>query len=365
MYRRRLCLCLGALLLWAAPANGDGFRVLVRTEDEDGLKLAQRIEGQASDLEVEITVIAADELEPTVEAQLRAADRLAAEYDAQAVVWWERARSDAAPINTGWRLYILHPGRGRVLVRSLGGGTEQARANSAVLEEAALIVRATLQALAVGAEIGVERSLVERLATPPRRREPSRAEHQSLAAPRRASADSVFAVNAGWQIAFDGTSSWGQPGPTLRAGYLGAPWQVGLTLAYSLGAELESGPVTIRLARHGATSWMGLRTSGSPWELAAGAQFGLALFTRSTTGTASGLTPSAKRIYWSLLVGPELSLSFRPLWPRHAWRIGLVAGADYVPRAPELGIGTQEEFRSLDALWLVEPRSSLYLGLEF
>jgi hypothetical protein len=361
--------CLGALLLWVLPASGATFRVLLRIEDEDGLKLAQRIEGQASDLAVEITAIAATKFEPTIDAQLRAADLLAAEHNAQAVVWWDRARPDSTPTGAGWRLYILHLGRGRVLVRSLGQGADQTHADSAILEEAALVVRATLQALLAGAEVGVQRSVVERPAAPPRKPEPSRdagRDHAaSRAAPELASAAGVFAVDAGWQIALDGISAWGQRGPTLSGGRSGAEWLVGLTLAASLGADLESGPVTLRLARHSATGRIALRTPGSQWELAAGAQFGVALFARSTTGTAPGLEPSADRIYWSLLVGPELSASLRPLWPQQSWRIGLVVGADYVPGAAEFGIGTPLQFQRLDSLWLVQPRSSLYVGLEF
>jgi hypothetical protein len=138
-----------------------------------------------------------------------------------------------------------------------------------------------------------------------------------------------------------------------------------MTLAASLGANVESGPLTLSLARHSATARIALQTPRSQWELAVGAQLGVALFARSTTSTAPELEPSADRIYWALLVGPELSASVRPLWPRQSWRVGFTVGADYVPRAPELGIGTPRQFQRLDSLWWVQPRSSLYAGLEF
>jgi hypothetical protein len=372
VYGCRLCMYFGALFLWAMPADGAGFRVLVRSENSDGLKLAERILGQASDLDVEITVVATREFEPTTIAQLQAADRLAAEHVGQAVVWWYRTKFEEPPGGAGWWLYIAHPGRGRVVVRSLGKGTDRNHADSAVLEEAALIVRSTLEALAVGAEVGVERSFVEGSATRPppppsqTERKPSRSESEAAwLRPAQDRADKVFTLNAGWQIALDGRSAVGQQGPVLRAGYLGGAWQVGWTLAASVGAQAVTTPAEVHVARHSATGWLGLRTSSSRWELAGGARFGFALFTRSTSGTASGLTPGAPRRYWSPLVGPELSLSYRPSWPRRAWRIGIIAGADYVPRAPELGIGTSGAFQHVSSLWLVQPWSSLCVGREF
>ena len=123
MRHRKVCSYLVTLLLvWAVPANGTALRVLVRNGDDDGAQLAQRIEGQASDLAVDITVVATAQLEPGVDEQLRAADRLATEPDAEAIVWLERTTG------SGWRLYILHPGRGRVLVREIGEGTDQTHA---------------------------------------------------------------------------------------------------------------------------------------------------------------------------------------------------------------------------------------------
>jgi hypothetical protein len=364
VHGRCLCAYLGALLLLlAAPANGATFRVLVRTGDQDGRNLAQRIQGQASDLEVDIAVVGASGLEPAVDAQLRAADRLAAAHHAQAVIWLDRGTQTTG----GWHLYVLYPGRDRVLVRRLGQGTHASRADSAVLEEAALVVRATLQALVAGDEIGVERSVVEEEAAPRQHIRPSLAAYGQAAlrpAPARARTDSAFSINAGWQIALDGISRWGQQGPTLGVNRGGGPWEVGLALAMSLGSELESGPATLRLARHVAAGRIGYRTVASQWAFAVGAQFGVALFTRSTTSTAPGFVPSADRIYGSLLGGPEVSLSFHPQWPDARWSVGFIAGADYVARAPEFGVGAPRQFQRLDALWVVQPRSSLYAGFE-
>lgn len=100
----------------------------------------------------------------------------------------------------------MYLGRARVLVRDLGQGTDPSHADSAVLEEAALVVRATLQALMAGAQVGVERSLVEQQSAPRQRTGPSDSVDQRLAAPAPAlpGADGVFSIDAGWQIALDG-----------------------------------------------------------------------------------------------------------------------------------------------------------------
>ena len=126
----------------------------------------------------------------------------------------------------------------------------------------------TSQALEAGDEIGVERSLVERPAAPTRQVSPSpgadRAQVASRPAPPPTRADRVFAVNAGWQIALDGMSPLGQQGPILGTSFSRGPWQVRLTLAASLGAELESGPATLRLARHAALGEVAVRTAPDP-----------------------------------------------------------------------------------------------------
>jgi len=107
--------------------------------------LTERIRGQTSDLDAEITVVDALRVAPTFEARMREADTVARRASSNAVFWF-RVTGGVVVV------YVSVPAQDRVLVRSLGGGA--GKVSSSTLEAAALVVRDGLRALGEGATVG-------------------------------------------------------------------------------------------------------------------------------------------------------------------------------------------------------------------
>src|SRR5262249_18407479 len=136
-------------LISERSAHASSFRIVVRVSSDTARGLRDRIAGQTSDLDVELTSVETPPLEPTLGEQLDAAAEWARRTGAQAVVWCDPER---APERGGFMLYVAEPNTSRVLVRRTGG---ERAAPSADLEAAALIVRLAVRALMRGGVIGV------------------------------------------------------------------------------------------------------------------------------------------------------------------------------------------------------------------
>ena len=137
------CDVLGRIWLASAIVSSTASAApLVAVVVADGAgEVVARVEGQVSDLEVEL-VIAREVVDDDA-----AARALAARHGARVVVWF-RLDGDA------WLVHVAEPAKGARLVRRVVA--DGALATSAAAESAALVVRSVLRALAGGGAIGVE-----------------------------------------------------------------------------------------------------------------------------------------------------------------------------------------------------------------
>ncbi|MEA2699675.1 MAG: hypothetical protein QOI66_3946, partial [Myxococcales bacterium] len=155
-------------------------RVIVRLGEETDQKVLARLRGHASDLAITF-VTAADDARPAgLVDQIAGADALAAREQADAVIWFSYGHCGHAgtpPVAAGTGVpgatgvvdvdrLVVHIGQPKtrsVLVRAVGrltcgrGAAAAARAgeDSAAFEAAAIVVRATLVAIAEGGSVGV------------------------------------------------------------------------------------------------------------------------------------------------------------------------------------------------------------------
>jgi len=329
-----IAIALDAIVRVAAPSDG---------------ALADRVRGQIADLDVELTTDAAP-LETTLPAQLAKADALAKQHAARAVVVWFLTRPDGVLV-----VCVSEPRAGRVLVRELGR-PESGELSSATLEQAALVVRNALRALAAGGTIGVERSVYEPPPPPPpvvkaRAIEAPSKPHAAASATgfggvgARASLDGLFGTSAAWL-------------------WLGIGWRsFEVRLDASIGAPTDavSSYATLHVARHTfalAASADLLR--GRTLDFAIGGRAGGTVYVRTTPRTDPTLAAAPRGVTGAGLVGVETRLRWRPT--EGAWALVAAAGVDFTLGAPTFGVNAPT-FVHLETPAVVEPW--LALGIEF
>ncbi len=123
-------------------------RLVMIAEHEEGAEtreFIEAVEGQLSDLQVTFAVEWVEKISTDLPEQIEAAGQLAARTDAVAVFWCDLNRQDQL------YLYLSDGGHGRVLVRKLAIRDEAGDP----FETLAIIVRAAVDALLSGGEIGV------------------------------------------------------------------------------------------------------------------------------------------------------------------------------------------------------------------
>ena len=342
----------------SAAAAGDDkrLRVAVIVAGSADRALLDRLYGQTSDLDVELVDVAVSALEPNLRGRLDAADHMAASRGARVVVWLEVASGEADRA----AVYICEPATGRVFVRELRGeqtqdGVRSGPAGTATLEAAALVIREALRALAEGVVIGVRRDELVPDSPPPSLPAPvgSSPEPESEPEPFRLR----WLAGAGWQLAFDGVTPSGQQAVAVRLGARTDALHLALVGAAGLATELRDGPSTLELRRHTVALAAGgtLPMAGS---LAARMELcvGVVVFQRRTITAGAGLQRVAEGTAPSLLVGPEMALSWLP--PFAGGRIAFEFGAavDFVPGAPILGYDGGSGFEPRQTLWRIQPR---------
>ena len=155
-------LALAAAFSTPAAAQDVPLRVAVRVASPIDTALLERTTGQTSDLDVELLPQPTGPLEPSLAEQLVTARSLADTAGADVVVWFGAAPQDAGP--GAVLVHVADTRSGRVLARVVAGnadaGTDAVAPDSATTEQAALVVRSTLRALAAGGTIGVEAPVV-------------------------------------------------------------------------------------------------------------------------------------------------------------------------------------------------------------
>jgi hypothetical protein len=362
---RALCLC--AVVVCSLPAAAEPVKTVVRLTSDADRELYGRIRGQTSDIAVRLFTARTGPLEPSLAAQLEAADRLAAARGAASVVWFD-ARRGAVVVHVaqspGGKLFIrpVEPGRGR---------------SSATLEAAAMMVRTALRAQVQGEPLGEDRRVVlagfrgPALIRPPALRPRARRRgprppfpvDPDQEAPIRRGVPDRWLVGVGWQAGFDGHTARGLHGPVLsvqrvirRRGYLG------IAAAPGVPGRFEDELTTLFVSRHlfGVTGGARLEL-GRGFDVAVGLQLGVALFRRSTEPARPGVAATEPSWTPSLLLAPEVGVGWT--WTR-TLRLAVGGAADYVPGAPVLTYGGDAGADlPTHHLWRVQPRVSLSLQL--
>jgi hypothetical protein len=315
------------VLLLPLAARADRLGVAVRQGAGD-VVLVERLRGQLADLdEVVLEIDAGGASEPTLEAQLAAAERVAAAHAARVVVWFV-ARGPALEIA------IATPADHRLFVREIPPATE-----STMAEAAAIAIRGAVRSIALGGTIGVEVPVA--VVEPP---------------PVAASAPGIaIAASLGWQAALDGGADRGAQALVQRTSLARGAWAASLTL--SLGVPLTwrvASDVVLEVARSGAT--LGVERRFGSFAVGAGA--GALIYHRSTSIAPSGLaaTPSATTV--------AAAATAEVAWRTHlAHRLGLVAtiGVDVVAHAPEAVVARDGATEVVGTIGAVQPRASLAL----
>jgi hypothetical protein len=348
-----IALCLGGLLLpraaWAA------LRVVVRAESATDRALLLRARGDASDLDVELIEASAGPLEATAAQQLRTAAALAEAHEGALVFWFE-----LPPPPRQLQIYIADPRHGRTYVRTIEQAAGSGAApGSPALEAAALVVRGALRAFVNGGEIGIAPvTLAPEVAAV---REIDAAREVAASAPVPSPRRPGFVLTLGWQFAFDGQSPHGQMGLYADLGLLLRRIALGVEVAAPLPATVPGSLATVELSRYTAAVFAGWRFDfRHAFELEPRLELGYAGFRRSTATVASGLIAAPSALTSSLLLGAALDARYTPR--RGPFAIGLQLGFDYLPEAPILVYELGGVAQIPRALWLVQPKVSLYLG---
>lgn len=294
----------------------------------------KRLRGQVTDLDVELSPVPGA-IEPTLDAQLATAARLADANGARVVVWFVARTGGSGAVA------IATPADHRLFVRELP------RADPSALAEAeAVAARGALQAIAAGGSIGIT---VE----PPAETAPV-IEPVSPAARASPSAGLALEAALGWQTALDDGADRGAQAIAQRTTLARGAWAGSLALALGFPG-VRAGTTEVELARSSGAAGLERRIGSFALGVAAGA----VIYRRSTVTTPSDLTATRATTTVAFAAGPEL----RYRWQPGQLPIGLevTAAVDIVAGAPELAVMRGTAIDSLGQLWSVQPR--VMLGL--
>jgi hypothetical protein len=327
------------LLPMLAKADDERLGVVVREGSRDAT-IVTRLRGQLADLDgvaLQIDPLG-DPLEPTLEGQLAAAERLGAAHDARVVVWFiTRGRKLAVAIAT--------PRDHRLFVREI-----PAAAESAMAEAAAIAVRGAVRSIALGGTIGVE---IKPVAEPVvAATVPPAMTATMIANP----ATTTIAAALGWQVVLDGGARRGAHALVQRTTLAHGAW--GASLAIALGVPLEwraANDVTLDVSRSGASIGGERRVAGG---IAVGIAAGALVYHRSTSTTPADVAPTPSNSTVAFAGTAEVAWRARLGGPL---AIVVCAAVDIVVGAPEAAIARDANVEVVDAIRAVQPRISLAL----
>jgi hypothetical protein len=354
---RVLLLCLLLSGAWPGSAWSAPWTAVLRVASPQDEARVGRLQGQLSDLPVQLRVSPGPALGPATPEVWAAAVALAEREGAQAVIWFH-------PEPGALVLHVAEPSSRRLLVRRVQEGpTRGRRGQSARDEAAALIVRSALRALVEGDPVGEE--IAPPPPPPPPPEPPPPPAPAPLPAPEPAAppppppARSTWAVGVGWQAVLDGQSPWGQQGPRLSLDWEGARVRVRALLQASLPARLEDAYTRVSLSRHAlGVAVDGALVSTARWRLAAGVGLGVAGFLRTTEPRAAGVEAAPARLVPAPFLSPEVLARWRG--PRLALEASFAV--DALAGAPVLGYQREGVFLVRNPLWSVQPRFGLGLA---
>ncbi len=341
-----LAIVVGISLARNAAADAPKLDVIVRVTSSAERELLTRILGQVADLDVTLTTDDTP-LEATLPAQLTSADVLAAGHHARVVVWF-LPRNEGA----GLLLCISEPAAGRVLVRAVQQ-SELGPLTSAALEEAALVVRNALRALAAGGTIGVERTVYA----------PTKPKPVATPAPPppKHGGDLAAFGGLGAQIGTDGVA-----GNANTALWLGVRSRVfELRLDGSMGAPTDtvSPYATFHIARDVLAIAASIDVGRSAsWDLDVGVRAGAIAYVRTTRDPSPSVVAAPLGVSGAGLAGLEVRWRWRPT--RAAWGIVALVGVDAVLGAPTFELATPTGFIHVFTPSVAQPRALLGFELE-
>jgi hypothetical protein len=320
---------IGALLLASArPAAAEPLRVVVRHAGGGDDVAVERLAGHVVDLDVE-SIAEEGALEKTLDAQIAAADALADQHDAAAVVWFSADRRRIVVV-------VATPRERRVFVREIDAGDPSANA-----EAAAQAARTAIRALSLGGTIGVE------LPEPEPEPEPEPVPVPDPSPSLR------WHGGGGWQVALDRGADAGAHAAWQRLGV--SRGALGVSLELSLGPPLrkDTGDVAVELSRGAALAVVELRRGRFRFGLGAGP----VLYHRATVDVEPGLEATDSSAQVAFGVAPAIRWV---LQPRGAgWGVELAVGVDAVIGAPELAVDQGGMVETLAEIATLQPRIGL------
>ncbi|OJH33874.1 hypothetical protein [Cystobacter ferrugineus] len=344
---RLLVVCV--LVGWGtdSAAQEEPWAAMLRASSPEDTELAERLQGQLSDLPVVLRVSPGPAPSTEAAEQWRTAVALAEQGPFRVVIWFHHEPEAIV-------VHVAEPATRRLLVRRVQVETHQRKGRSAAAEAAALIVRSALKALAAGSPVG---DVVEELPeVPVPALEPSPSPPTPPPAPARAG----WGVSVGWQSTLVGDGPLGQHGAQLGMGWEGARLRARVLLLASLPSPLSDEYTRVSLSRHGLGAGVDAAVvSTEHFRLGAGLEVGLAGHLRSTEALAPGVQASAPRLTPSVYGAPTLAAR---------WRAGPVAleanlALDVLTTVPTLGYLQQGTFVVRNSLWRAQPRFGLAILL--
>lgn len=356
---RLLLIC--ALVGWGTSGEAQtkaSWIAVLRTSSPDDEALASRVQGQISDLPVELRVRPAAAPGPGAVDPWRAAVELAGSESARVVLWFDQ-EPDAIGV------HLAEPATRRLFFRRVQADTRHGgMGRSALAEAAALVVRSALKALEAGRQLGEEVPEVEPPDEEPPDEEPPpppsapSPEELPLAAPPSSTPvrEAGWVLAVGWQATVDGSSPWGQQGPQVSVGWETGRLRARVLVQASLPASLLDEHTRVSLSRHTVGGGVGgsMRLT-ERLRLGVDLGVGVAGFLRSTVALGPEVMASPARLTLAPYISPELSARWRsgPVTLEASVAVDVLAGV------PVLGYLRGEEFIPRAPLWVAQPRFGL------
>jgi len=311
----------------------------------DSGEVLERIRGQTNDVQVELLVDSFDPMPSDLDAQLRTAYAIGEKQNASLVIWFVRQAD-------GERHFVVNvaiPKTRRLFTRDLGqsvANLDNVGLSSAVKESAALVVRASIQAVLSGWTIGEVRVAGPVEATTP---QPAAAIAKEIRAaevpvqlppsnsPRVVIRELPWAIGAEWLAVYDGPK--GHPiaeCASLRAERREQRVKAFMTGGWCGSREVDNAHGAIRIGRQQAGLGASVILLHSGIEASLGAQAGVVVYERNTVEELPGFHAIASPATHVIgRIGPE----FRLLVPASGSQLqaGFVVGVDFLSNSLKIG----------------------------
>jgi hypothetical protein len=360
--------------LSSQTALGRPYRTVIQVTSDVDRALFSRIQGQTSDLEVELIRVVIPELDFSLEKQIEKADKLSRAYEAQSVIWFEITYASEWNLPEEITIYISEEKSQKLFVRTVRtnreGPQDSARPHknnrplssisNASLEAAALVVRTALRGP----------SMVSRKAqSTAQGRGPSEGTTSTSKIPLPKGANLDWTLTGGWQIVWDRASSVGHQGAALSVHALWQRFDFAFTMTAAPAQTIDDSRAKIQLGRYTASLSGAIRYGWRESIFATmGLHTGVAFFHRITKTPSTAVLPTSAHISPSFLLSPEIIAGWTPL-TLLAGRLGLLLqlACDVVPGAPTFGFANLmgEQLSPAHKTWKIQPRLGLAIQFVF